>query len=59
MSRTLSLDSRYAHNFQGVTGPGYGSSSNLIFVTLTYRPLQATPQPQQQQLQPPQPQLQQ
>jgi hypothetical protein len=59
MSRTLSLDSRYAHNFQGVTGPGYGASSNLIFVTLTYRPLQATPQPQQQQLQPPQPQLQQ
>ena len=50
-SRTLALDGRYAHNFQGVSGPGYGSSSNVVFVTLTYRPLPSVQQPLQQQQQ--------
>lgn len=56
-SRTLTLEGRYAHNFQGVTGPGFGYSSNLVFVTLTYRPLPSAQQQLQQQQQ--QPQLQQ
>jgi hypothetical protein len=49
-SRTLAFEGRYAHNFQGATGVANGFSSNLVFVTLTYRPLPAT------QLQPQQPQ---
>jgi hypothetical protein len=38
-SRTLAVDGRYVHNFQDTTVPGSGVSSNLVFVTVTYRPL--------------------
>jgi Putative beta-barrel porin 2 len=54
-SRTLTLEGRYDHNFQDTSGGGYGYSSNLVFVTLTYRPLPPVRQLQQQQLQQEQP----
>lgn len=38
-SRTLSVAGRYAHNSQNTSAPGFGFSSNLVFVTVTYRPL--------------------
>ena len=51
-SRMLAFDGRYIHNFQGTSGAGYGFSSNTVFVTVTYRPVQPRglqqQQPQQQ-----------
>ncbi|MEJ0005647.1 MAG: outer membrane beta-barrel protein [Steroidobacteraceae bacterium] len=38
-SRTLSVAGRYFHNTQSTPGTDFGYSSNLIFVTVTYRPL--------------------
>lgn len=45
-SRTLAVAGRYVHNFQDTTEPGSGFSSNLVFVTVTYRPLPAVQQQQ-------------
>ncbi|HEY4339883.1 MAG TPA: outer membrane beta-barrel protein [Steroidobacteraceae bacterium] len=39
--RTLAVEARYAHNFQDTSVPGSGFSSNLVFVTVTYRPIPA------------------
>jgi hypothetical protein len=50
-SRTLALEGRYTHDFQSTNGGGYGYAANLIFVTLTYRPLPPTQQPLPQQQQ--------
>ena len=47
-SRTLFVDGRYSHNFQGTSGGGYGYSSNILFVTVSYRPLQSGEQPDRQ-----------
>lgn len=52
-SRTLAVAGRYFHNTQSTPGAGFGYSSNVIFVTLTYRPLLSD---QPQQLLPDQPQ---
>ncbi len=49
-SRTLSVTGRYFHNSQNTAGAGYGFSSNLLFVTVTYRPVLSGAQ-QQLQLQ--------
>jgi len=37
--RTLIVKLRYAHNFRGVSGGGYGYLVNAGFLTLTYQPL--------------------
>jgi hypothetical protein len=51
--RSLEVAGRYSHTFQGTTGGGYGYSANTVFLTVTYRPLQAAQQlPLQQQQQP-------
>ncbi len=47
--RTLYVDGRYSHNFQGTFGGGFGYSSNVFFVTVSYRPLQSNEQPDRQQ----------
>jgi hypothetical protein len=48
-SRMLSVEGRYAHDFQSTSGGGFGYSANTIFVTVTYRPVQQNPpQPLQQ-----------
>jgi hypothetical protein len=47
-SRTLSVDGRYMHNFQGTSGGGFGYSANSFFVTVSYRPLQSGEQPDRQ-----------
>jgi hypothetical protein len=50
--RTLEVAGRYSHTFQGTSGGGYGYAANTVFVTVTYRPLQADQQlPLQQQQQ--------
>lgn len=54
-TRTLSVQGRYAHDFQSTSPADFGFSTNTIFVTMTYRPigqaqqagLQQGPQPQQ------------
>jgi hypothetical protein len=49
VSRMLSVEGRYAHNFQSTSGAGYGFSANTVFLTVTYRPLLSVEQQKQQQ----------
>jgi hypothetical protein len=39
VGRTLSVQIRYSHDFQGNSGAVTGYSANVVFVTLSYRPL--------------------
>ena len=40
VGRTLTVQARYSHDFQGASIGGTGYSANVVFVTVNYRPLQ-------------------